>query len=67
LRHHSSTVCPQAGRSFTRISGRSFTTELSTPHTGHGPSRAICSMIILTAVGPDPLHKQDAELALQTE
>src|SRR5215217_3536138 len=52
FRHHSSTVCPHAGRSFNRISGRSFTAEVSAPHAGHGPSRAVCSMIIFTVVGP---------------
>src|SRR5215203_4481871 len=48
LRHHNSTVCPDAGRSFTRITGRSFNVLVITPHTGHGPSRAICSITTRT-------------------
>ena len=54
FRHHSSTVCPETGRSFNRITGRSFTAPLNTPHSGHGPSRAVCSMITFTVVGIDP-------------
>ncbi len=50
FRHHSSTVCPETGRSFSRITGRSFTVPLNTPHSGHGPSRAACSMITFTVV-----------------
>ncbi|HET9649109.1 MAG TPA: hypothetical protein VFP34_12900 [Microlunatus sp.] len=34
-----------------RTSGRSFTVELTAPLTGHGPSRAVCSMINRTAAG----------------
>src|SRR5829696_4285303 len=48
LRHCSCTCCPDAGRSFTRITGRSFTTPVSTPQAGQGPSRAVCSMITFT-------------------
>ena len=48
FRHHSSTVCPETGRSFNRIHGRSFTVPLNTPHSGQGPSRAACSMITFT-------------------
>src|SRR5215213_9427945 len=50
FRHHSSTVCPEVGRSFSRITDRSFTVPLNTPHSGHGPSRAACSMITFTVV-----------------
>src|SRR5207344_1686230 len=32
FRHHSSTVCPESGKSFNRIHGRSFTVPLTTPH-----------------------------------
>src|SRR5215207_6812260 len=50
FRHHNSTVCPDAARSFNRITGRSFTVPVITPHTGQGPSRAVCSMITVTLV-----------------
>src|SRR5215207_4054221 len=50
FRHHSSTVCPEIGKSLSRIHGRSFTTPLNTPHSGHGPSRTVCSMITFTVV-----------------
>jgi hypothetical protein len=66
-RHHSSTACPQAGRSFIRISGRSFTTKLSTPHTGHGRLTGDLLDDHLDRRRTDPLHKQDAELAPETE
>ena len=59
--------CPEAGRSFNRIHGRSFTAPLTTPHAGHGPSRAVCSMIDLHGRGIDPLHLENAELVLKTE
>ena len=48
FRQHSSTVCPDIGRSFSRITGRSFTAPESTPHAGHGLSRAVCSMSTFT-------------------
>jgi hypothetical protein len=50
FRHHTWTVCPETGKSFNRIHGRSFTVPETTPHSGHGPSRAACSMITFTAV-----------------
>jgi hypothetical protein len=39
----------------------------TTPHSGHGPSRAACSMIIFTVAGIDPLHLHGAELIFKTE
>jgi hypothetical protein len=50
FRHHNSMLCPQIGRSFNRINGRSFTVAETTPHSGHGPARASCSMITFTVV-----------------
>jgi hypothetical protein len=35
LRHHSTTCCPDAGRSLTCTSGRSFTRDECAPHSGH--------------------------------
>jgi len=52
LRHHSSTRCPDAGRSFTRRSGRSFTRADSVPHSGHAASRATVSTTTRTASDP---------------
>ena len=46
FRHHSSTCCPDAGRSLTRHSGRSRTRPDSTPHAGHAASRDRISMMI---------------------
>jgi hypothetical protein len=48
FRHRSCTRCPDAGRSLRQITGRSFTTPVITPQAGHGPSRAVCSMITIT-------------------
>jgi hypothetical protein len=50
FRHHSWTVCPETGKSFNRIHGRSFTAPLHTPHSGQGPSRVVCSMTAVTVV-----------------
>jgi hypothetical protein len=51
-RHHSSTRRPDAGRSLTRRSGRSFTHPDSTPHAGHAASRAAGSITTRTSCGP---------------
>jgi hypothetical protein len=45
-----SALCAQTGKSFNRIHGRSFTAPLNTPHAGHEPARAACSMITFTVV-----------------
>ncbi len=52
LRHHSSTRCPDAGRSLTRHNGRSFTRDDSTPHSGQTPSPARVSITTRTAPSP---------------
>jgi hypothetical protein len=67
LRSRHETGCPETGKSFNRIHGRSLTVPETTPHYGHGPSRAACSMITFTAVGIDSSHLQDAELVLKIE
>jgi hypothetical protein len=44
FRHHNSTTCPHAGRSFNGSSERSLIVQDTTPQAGHGPSRDVCSM-----------------------
>jgi len=51
-RHHSSTRWPDAGRSFTRRRGRSFTLAETVPHSGQAASRTTVSTTTRTASAP---------------
>jgi hypothetical protein len=59
FRHHNPTVRLIAQPHYRPV----FNLPLNTPHSGHRPSRAACSMITFTVV----VSTQDAELMLKTE
>jgi hypothetical protein len=49
VRHHTCTRCPTAGRSLTRLNGRSFTRVENTPHDGHAAAFSTVSITTRTA------------------
>jgi hypothetical protein len=65
FRHHSSTVCPETGRSFSCITGRSFTAEHSARWTRALPRRLLDDHLHGRCI--DPSNLKNAELVLKTE